>query len=74
MDDPNYDESWAGPEPADETAAAKKFLWLGQSHSSASICGWRVFRHARQFEMNTQTDLDRITLFDDGTWKYGIWE
>lgn len=70
MDDPNYDDSWAGPEPAEK----KKFLWLGESHSAASRYGWRVFRHPQRFEANTNSDLERITLFEDGTWSYGIWE
>jgi len=51
----------------------KKFLWLGKSYSIASCYGWRVFMHPQRFEANTRDDSERITLFDDGTWSYGIW-
>lgn len=70
MDTPNYDDSWAGPEPAEK----KKFLWLGQSWSQqTSQSGWRIFDHAGQLLRHT-TDRQQITLFEDGTWSYGFWK
>jgi len=104
MEQLEFDENWAGPEPADDevtsvdqfldeidvkrlsnqynaamlTAAnpfpmPNKFLWLGRSFSQhTSRSGWRIFDAKYQALNSSSKDEGKITLFDDGTWSYGI--
>jgi hypothetical protein len=68
-DFPVADGNWAGPEPAE----GYKLLWLGRSYSNqSSMSGWRIFDHKSQALRSSEHDDRKITLFNDGTWSYGI--
>lgn len=73
IDVPIADENWAGPEPADEyeEVPKRKFLWLGRHFSRKStIEGWAVYSRASDARGGGRENM--ITLYDDGTWEYGI--
>jgi len=89
MEQLEFDENWAGPEPADDEVTSQynaamltaanpfpmpnKFLWLGRSFSQhTSRSGWRIFDAKYQALNSSSKDEGKITLFDDGTWSYGI--